>query len=1288
MLKKLHLVIVALLLSSAISAQMTWMGFSKSEPAAPEVNVLTSNTQSVIFEVSIPGIYTMDTIVNGVAFTRLNLPNGIIVNPAGHPEIPVLKYRFAIPNCTAAEIEYQIVSRQTMTPCLVYPVPNIVAGPNFEGIEEFAFDSVAYTQPHVSGQTAIAVSSGSLREQNYIEVMVQAVEYDPVSGQLSVTDKVEVTLTFINPQGALQQNVGIFNKVATKAFINYNDTGISASYNDQAFKRGNFTPGNVQFITLTDTAQAKNIVADYLIICADQFITKTRPPTPHPQIIRLAEHRAFYNGFDVAIVNVENILSLPFFFEDITVPPKFRDEQKMRTFIRRVYEGAHANHPGGDGHLAYVALIGDCYAGNTGMPTATEHGVSVSTESPYHSDYYFSCIKRDAAGNYGELGSLFVGRLSVEDGTQLFNMVEKTIRHEKEFSFTPWRKTAGTTFPFKMEIGPNPGRMKYLNFINNLFTSCGWNYSIVDGFVLNNATKIPTMSYLNAGASFVQYIGMTVVPVGDPCSWDDGLNKSYFLNNLNNDYKAPFINSLCTNTGQFVNTECLGEFITRYDSVKGAVGYIGPSNYVHFLISSHSTYQELLPSLLVNDSVSIAGELQLTNKILDDDGYAFEIQRRRYAYNLFGDPALNIFAVGYEITSCPIEISTHVRIPKETRLIVPDSCILTFLQEGKLTIEREANLIIGNHVQVIGDLCETDSSLHVKGGGLTLGNNVTFQNLSGGVLLENGPKGYQFYNYEDGIQYNLRGATFNNTPLTHSGCRLNVSNCTFNMGSNVKTYSSKSVIDSCIFNETTFMSDQTALPTTVTPVVTTVGNSYFYGPGYPVKNYTNFAISLKNASSFNIYNNTITDYLFGINLDASGETNGIGPSTIITNNDISYCYWAIRLYNSVASFTINNIYENDWGIGLYNNCYTVFDNYLQPYQIIRDCGGSEFYISANSFPTIFRYNQIIDEDNISPPHPLIGYDVLPGSHITPKDVKYNCWGVNFDPVEDLFPYQAFEWDPVWACPGKHDAPTIGADEMIYQAGLSYFAEEDYINAKSSFMDIVENYPQSIFSIAALHELFALEHYTNGDFAALHDYYATFTPADSALFDVADFLATRCNVVIQNWQPAIDWYEERIENPPSYQDSVFAVIDLGDIHLMMENDSLKSARVFRFPNIKPESRQQYEENKSALLATLPKLDQPRPQHPLAGTGKKGVLNQNIPNPAKESTTIVYDVIEEGSVHLRIYNQLGQLLQDLPQGTQKPGSYRLEVSLVGMPAGVYHYVLFVEGEKADGKKLIVN
>jgi len=648
--KRLLFFIIAIAGYSPVLWSQTWINFSSSIPGAPEMNVLTSNSQAVTFEVTIPGIYTMDTIVGGAAFTRLALPNGGAVNSAGHPEIPVLTYRVAIPTCSAVEIEYRVISQQTMPPCLVYPVPRMAIEQDTDGnevlVEQFAFDSVAYAQPLMNGQAAIVSSSGKLRSQDYVEVMVQPVEFCPVTQQLSVIDKIEITLHFINPQGVIQQNVGIFNKAAASAFINYKDNGISALVNDKAFERKNFTPGNVQYITLTDTAQAATIVADYLIICAGQFFTSfSAPPAPHPQIIRLAEHRTCYNGFTVAVVNVENILALGFYHESSN--PDYIKEQKMRTFIRRVYEGKNAPHLAGDGHLAYVLLIGDNYVDNNGMPTATEHGISFSGEV-YRSDYYFSCITRNAIGKYDDIGDLFIGRFSVEDNTQLFNMVQKTIYHETEYSPKPWRKTAGTT------LGnlDNEISTRYCNFMNNLFNDCGWDYSIVDAVALNGAIKIPTINYFNTGASFVQYIGAPD-PGIPPTSWMDGLTIPYFSNELHNDYMVPFISTVSSNSGHIDNMECLGEFLTRYDPIKGAVGYIGASRRVPLQAepwppgSEYLLYQEALPHHLFIGSITIAGELLLTTKLTAP----FQsIQQRKYAYNLLGDPALNILATGYEIT--------------------------------------------------------------------------------------------------------------------------------------------------------------------------------------------------------------------------------------------------------------------------------------------------------------------------------------------------------------------------------------------------------------------------------------------------------------------------------------------------------------------------------------------------------------------------------------------------------------------------------------------------------------
>jgi len=90
--KLLFLLIMAVAFIFTAHAQQ-WVIFSGSEPGAPEVNLSTSNTQTVTFSVTLPGIYTQDTVVKGMAFTRLGLPGGGAMNAAGDPEIPVLTYR-------------------------------------------------------------------------------------------------------------------------------------------------------------------------------------------------------------------------------------------------------------------------------------------------------------------------------------------------------------------------------------------------------------------------------------------------------------------------------------------------------------------------------------------------------------------------------------------------------------------------------------------------------------------------------------------------------------------------------------------------------------------------------------------------------------------------------------------------------------------------------------------------------------------------------------------------------------------------------------------------------------------------------------------------------------------------------------------------------------------------------------------------------------------------------------------------------------------------------------------
>jgi flagellar hook assembly protein FlgD len=72
----------------------------------------------------------------------------------------------------------------------------------------------------------------------------------------------------------------------------------------------------------------------------------------------------------------------------------------------------------------------------------------------------------------------------------------------------------------------------------------------------------------------------------------------------------------------------------------------------------------------------------------------------------------------------------------------------------------------------------------------------------------------------------------------------------------------------------------------------------------------------------------------------------------------------------------------------------------------------------------------------------------------------------------------------------------------------------------------------------------------------------------------------------------------------------------------------------------------------------------------------VLKQNYPNPFNPTTTIQYDLPEDGQLLITIYNILGQQVKTIHDGFQLAGSYTVQWdgrNEAGQPAtsGIYFY-----------------
>lgn len=100
-----------------------------------------------------------------------------------------------------------------------------------------------------------------------------------------------------------------------------------------------------------------------------------------------------------------------------------------------------------------------------------------------------------------------------------------------------------------------------------------------------------------------------------------------------------------------------------------------------------------------------------------------------------------------------------------------------------------------------------------------------------------------------------------------------------------------------------------------------------------------------------------------------------------------------------------------------------------------------------------------------------------------------------------------------------------------------------------------------------------------------------------------------------------------------------------------------------------------------------LEPSGPGNPVEPTVLSFNLKQNYPNPAKDQTTIPFDLAERATTTLVLSNVTGKVIQTLVNETLNAGSYYVPVNLQTLPAGVYFYRLRSGSNQKTLKMLVV-
>ncbi|MEN8224293.1 MAG: right-handed parallel beta-helix repeat-containing protein [Bacteroidota bacterium] len=396
----------------------------------------------------------------------------------------------------------------------------------------------------------------------------------------------------------------------------------------------------------------------------------------------------------------------------------------------------------------------------------------------------------------------------------------------------------------------------------------------------------------------------------------------------------------------------------------------------------------------------------------------------------------------------------------------------------------------------------------------------------------------------------------------------------------------------------------------------------------------------------------------------------------------------IRIYSSNAEISTNNyISGNPYGIQCLDQSNVIirgnsFAQYVNETQNITYNDINQVYATHYSFPPYFHYNAVFYNNN---PYPLVYHDIISGTN-PDEDVRANYWSTDFDPLVDLFGGK-YVWEPIWQLTSGGEIETY-ADERMYNNASLQIADTNFNEASDSLILLVETFPDSTYAHSALKLMFAMESEAGGDYTDLLMYYRTNTTIQSnvSLKKTADFLIAMCEIEREYYSYAIDYFDSIILNPETYEDSLFAIIDLAYTYDRMGDTLLKSSYQGLFPQYKFSCTDDYNRNMEFHIDLLFKnhLENTHPNDDLFFDEVEYGSVKVFPNPSSQYVNIEVIAGSDQIGELCIYNTFGRMYFKKDMIPLSGSVANIMVNISEFPPGVYCYQLkFDNGSMKSGK-----
>jgi len=210
-----------------------------------------------------------------------------------------------------------------------------------------------------------------------------------------------------------------------------------------------------------------------------------------------------------------------------------------------------------------------------------------------------------------------------------------------------------------------------------------------------------------------------------------------------------------------------------------------------------------------------------------------------------------------------------------------------------------------------------------------------------------------------------------------------------------------------------------------------------------------------------------------------------------------------------------------------------------------------------------------------------------------------------------------------------------------------------VAARSTFEQLITDYPESVEAAASLQKIYFIENYTDQNYDALLLYIESIpTVEGSTMHRVKRDLITKTYMQKEEYNTAINLLETVIADPANDIVLTDALIDEAYCYVKLIEEG--SRALPEICTVKPQNFDEFLQIVNELENSLYETEEPIEEEIVS----VNVTLSNYPNPFNPTTTINFSLPEDSDVELSIYNVKGQKVRTLTNEFLEKGTHSIE------------------------------